>query len=281
MYYIQETDKPSKIFEFFNIIKVQDDKIILPINEKIKNQKRAEKLAIKTKNMLRQSNCNKIIISKKIRKQEQYMNYLYTYDLDIVDGKWLFEVLSEKIIDYVVSKKDLKKEDTQLSILVNDLSDIMLEKIKILVKQYKRINIITNHIGKFKKIEEQFLSKDGIMITVTNNKKKSIAKSKLILNVDFPEELINKYKIYDEAIIINIKQNVRIKSKRFNGICVNDYEIKFKTDLSYDNDKLNKYNNKYIYEAQIYKKQPINNIMRKIDRDKVEIAKLIANNVTF
>ena len=281
MYYIQETDKPSKIFEFFNIIKVQDDKIILPINEKIKNQKRTEKLAMKTKNMLRQSNCNKIIISKKIKEQEQYMNYLYTYNLDIVDGKWLFEVLSDKILDYAVSKRNLKKEDIQLSILVNDLSDIMLEKIKILVKQYKKVNIVTNHIEKFKKIEEQVLSKEGIMITVTNNKKKSIVKSKLILNVDFPEELINKYKIYNEAIIINIKQNVRIRSKRFNGICINDYEIKFKADLFYDNDKLNKYNNKYIYEAQIYKKQPINNIMRKIDRDKVEIAKLIANNVTF
>ena len=157
----------------------------------------------------------------------------------------------------------------------------MLEKIKVLIKQYKKVNIVTNHIGKFKKIEEQVLSKDGIMITVTNNKKKSIIKSKLILNVDFPEELINKYKIYDEAIIINIKQNVRIKSKRFNGICINDYEIKFKKELDYDNDKINKYNNKYIYEAQIYKKQPINNIMRKIDKDKVEIAKLIANNVTF
>lgn len=281
MYYIQEADKPSKIFEFFNIIKVQDDKIILPINEKIKNQKRAEKLAMKTKNMLRQSNCNKIIISKKIKEQEQYMNYLYTYNLDIVDGKWLFEVLSDKILDYAVSKRNLKKEDIQLSILVNDLSDIMLEKIKVLIKQYKKVNIVTNHIGKFKKIEEQVLSKDGIMITVTNNKKKSIIKSKLILNVDFPEELINKYKIYDEAIIINIKQNVRIKSKRFNGICINDYEIKFKKELDYDNDKINKYNNKYIYEAQIYKKQPINNIMRKIDKDKVEIAKLIANNVTF
>ena len=106
MYYIQEADKPSKIFEFFNIIKVQDDKIILPINEKIKNQKRAEKLAMKTKNMLRQSNCNKIIISKKIKEQEQYMNYLYTYNLDIVDGKWLFEVLSDKILDYAVSKRN-------------------------------------------------------------------------------------------------------------------------------------------------------------------------------
>lgn len=281
MYYIQETDKPSKIFEFFNIIKVQDDKIILPINEKIRSQKRAEKLAMKTKNMLRKSNCNKIIISKKVKEQEQYMNYLYTYNLDIVDGKWLFEVLSDKILDYAVNKKNLEKEDIQLSILVNDLSDIMLEKIKILIKQYKKVNIVTNHIEKFKKIEEQVLSKDGIMITVTNNKKKSIVKSKLILNVDFPEELINKYKIYDEAIIINIKQNVRIKSKRFNGICVNDYEIKFKKELDYDNDKINKYNNKYIYEAQIYKKQPINDIMRKIDKDKVEIAKLIANNVTF
>ena len=38
MYYIQETDKPNKLFEFFNIIKLQDDKIILPINNEIKDK---------------------------------------------------------------------------------------------------------------------------------------------------------------------------------------------------------------------------------------------------
>ena len=69
---------------------------------------------------------------------------------------------------------------------------------------------------KFKKLEKEIFEKDGIMVTVTNNKKKSLAKSNVILNYDFPTELINKYKIYDEAIILNVKQNVSISSKRFN-----------------------------------------------------------------
>ena len=33
MYYIQETDKPNKIAEFFNIIKLENDNIILPISK--------------------------------------------------------------------------------------------------------------------------------------------------------------------------------------------------------------------------------------------------------
>ena len=159
----------------------------------------------------------------------------------------------------------------------------MLYKIKFLAEQYKKINIVTNHIEKFKKIEEDFLSENGVIITITNNKRKSLIKSELILNVDFPNELINKYRIYENAIIVNIRHDIKIKDKRFNGICINDYEIEFRDnlDLDYDYSKLNKYRNKHVYEAQIYKKQPINNIMMKINKDKVKVTKLIANNVTF
>lgn len=283
MYFIQETDKPNKLFKFFNIIKLQDDKIILPINNEIKDKKKSEKIAIKIKNILKKANCNKIVVSKKISKEEQIMNYLYTYNLNIVDGRWLYEVISDKVLDYVINKKDLRKEEIQLSILVNDLSDIMLDKIKVLADQYKKINIVTNHIEKFKRIEEKLLNENGVIITVTNNKRKSLIKSKIILNVDFPNELINKYRICEDAIIVNIKHEVKIKNKRFNGICVNDYEIEFSenADIEYDYNKLDKYKNSHIYEAQIYKKQPINNILIKINRDKVKITKLIANNITF
>ena len=283
MYYIQESDKPNKIFEFFNIIKLQNDKIILPISDKIKNDKKSEKLASKTKEILRKVNCNKIVVSKKVIQEEMFMNYLYTYNLDIVDGKWLYEAISDRILNYIIDKKVLKKEKIQLSILVNDLSEVMLYKIKFLAEQYKKINIVTNHIEKFKKIEEDFLSENGVIITITNNKRKSLIKSELILNVDFPNELINKYRIYENAIIVNIRHDIKIKDKRFNGICINDYEIEFRDnlDLDYDYSKLNKYRNKHVYEAQIYKKQPINNIMMKINKDKVKVTKLIANNVTF
>ncbi len=111
-----------------------------------------------------------------------------------------------------------------------------MHNIRKIAKEYKRVNIITNHISKFKNIEKQILENEGIMITVVNNKRKSLVKAKIILNVDFPTELINKYNIYEEAIIINLQGNVKINSKRFNGININDYEITYSNDDIYFED---------------------------------------------
>lgn len=281
MYYVQETDKPNFLFKLFNIVRLQEDKIILPIGkEKIKS-KRAEKLAKKTKKILGKTNCNKIVLSKMMKTQENYKNYLYSYNINIVEGRWLFEVLSKQILEYVIKKEKMKKEETRLSILVNEITDNFLQNIKEIVKQYKSVNIVTNHIEKFKRIEEKILQEDGIMITVTNNKKKSLAKSEIILNVDFPTELINQYYIYEEAIIINLRGNVKINRKRFNGININDYKMKFNYLDEFDYDKNNLYDKKDIYEAQIYQKQPYQEIIKRIKKDKVKIVGLIGNKTVL
>lgn len=277
LYYIQETDKLNFIYNLLNIVKLQEDKIILPIGEEEIPSKKAEKLAKRTKQIIEKGNCPKVILSKKIKTQEDYKNYLYTYQISITEGRWLFEVLSAKALEYVVNKENMKKEETQVSILVNEISENLLENIKQIVREYKRVNIVTNHLEKFKKIEEQILEKEGIMITVSNNKKKSLSKSKIILNVDFPTELINKYNINEEAIIINLRGNVKINKKRFNGININDYEIKFNQFDEFDHDKNNLYNQKDIYEAQIYQNQPYEYIERKIKKDQVQIAYLKGN----
>lgn len=282
MYYVQEADKPNILLNLFNIIRLEEDKIILPITvqEEI-NLKKARKLAQKTKKILDETTCNKIILSKEIKKQKDYKNYLYSNNIDIVDGKWLFEVLSAKILEYVINKKNMKKEETPVSILVNEMTENILENIKQIVREYKRVNIVTNHIEKFKKIEEEILKKDGIMINVNNNKRKSLIKSKIILNVDFPTELINKYNIYDEAIIVNLRGNVKINKKRFNGMNINNYQIVFYNSEEFDYDKSNLYEQKDIYEAQIYQKQPFEYIERKINRDKVKITQLVGNRTTL
>ena len=67
------------------------------------------------------------------------------------------------------------------------------------------------------------------MITVTNNKKKSLMRSKIILNVDFKTNEINKYNIPDDSIIVNFKGDVDINKKRFNGLNINDYEFLMRT----------------------------------------------------
>ena len=275
MYYIQETDKLNFLFKLFNIIKLEENKIILPIIDEELTFKKAQKLALKTKKILDKTNCKKVVISKNIKKQEKYINNLYTYNIDIIDGKWLFEILSNKALKYIVNKNKIKAQEELVSILVNDLSLNMLENIKEIVQEYKGLNIVTNHINKFKKLEKQILDEYGTMITITNNKKKSLSKSKLILNVDFPEELINKYIINENAIIINLKGNVKIHQKRFNGVNINDYDIIIKNqqglDLGFDYDINNKYKMAEVYESQIYQKQPYKNIMNKISKDKVQI----------
>ena len=61
----------------------------------------------------------------------------------------------------------------KISMLINDITDFEIENIKLLAKKYKNLNIVTNHIEKIKKIEEELLEKEGIMITVTNNRKRA------------------------------------------------------------------------------------------------------------
>lgn len=221
LYCIQETDKPKKIRKIFNIVELEQNRVILPITKsEIENgkisQKKEQILAKNIVNKLKNAMGNNIILSKEIKKQKNLVNYLYSQNMNIIDGKWLFGILSDEAITYVVNKKKMRKEKLNVSILVNDVEDYVLENIKLIVRKYKRVNIVTNHLEKFKKIEKEIFEKDGIMVTVTNNKKKSLSKSNVILNYDFPTELINKYKIYDEAIILNVKQNVSISSKRFN-----------------------------------------------------------------
>ena len=281
MYYIQEIDKPNKILKMFNLIRLEENKIVLPIKDERITQKLAEKLADKTIKILSKTSCNKIVVSKILKNQFQYLNYLYSYDLDIVDGKWLAEKLSIKMLDYIVQKKKLKKQEMQISILCNNTTDSVIESLKIIVKQYKSVNIVTNHISKFKKIEKDILDKYGIMITVTNNKKRSLAKSKIILNYDFPSELLNKYNIYEEAIVINISGNVKIIKKRFNGLNINDYEIEFLDLNDFDYGKENKFLAKDLYEANFYKNQPFNDILKKLEKDRVKIKSLIGANTVL
>ncbi len=279
MYYIQETDKPSKISKIFNKVKLKEDKIILPIEkQKIISDETARKLVYKVNKILKNANSNKLIVSKEIKKQEIFINYLYTYNFEIVDGKWLFEVLINEILEYIIQKEKLKIDEIQISFLVNQINEIILENIKESLKKYKRVNIVTNHSEKLKKIEKEYLDEYGIPICVTNNKKKSLSKSNIIINIDFPNEFINNYQIYDNAIIISILENIKIKKKRFNGYIINDYEIEKGANNLSDYNTQNIYSNKDIYEAEIYKKQPYEDIKSKIKKDKIKIVKLIAIN---
>lgn len=295
MYYIHEIDKLNFITKQFNIIKSKGNSLILPIqnptpenhktNQKTeiqqqekqqqKIQKREQKLAEKTSKIVHASNSKKIVISKELQKHTIYLNSLYTYDLDIVDGKWLFLMLFPETVKYIVDKQKLQPEQTAIHILVNDINSVIISNIKILANIYKSINIVTKHVEKLNKIEEQILETSGAMITVMNNKKKSLAKAQIIINIDFPSEIINQYAICENATIIDMCGKTKIAKKRFNGVVIQDYEIEIKNKKEYTIDE-NYYYQKDLYEAEFYKQQPFEFVREKIKKDGVKIVKLIS-----
>ena len=283
MYFIQESDKLVLIAKLFNLIELLEDKIILPINiGEIMDDKKINILTKKIKKVLDKTNCKTVILTRTLKEQKEFVNMLNNYGIKVINGKWLFAILSSKALDYIVKKEKLKKEETNISVLVNEnFSDYIFENIKNIVKNYKSVNIITKHIEKFRKLEKEILEKEGTMITLSNNKKKSLKRSKIILNVDFDEEELNKYNIPEDAIIVNINGNIDIKKKRFNGLNINDYEISFEIYDEFDYNKEKLYWKKDLYEASIYKKQPYQYIERKISKDKVKIIELIGKRTTL
>lgn len=279
MYYIQEVDKPSFFIRIFNIIKLEGNNIFVPLME-IKNSKVQEKLAKKTIKIFENLNSKKVVISKDVKMYKTYVNLLNTGQFDVVNGKWLFSMLIPEVIKYVENKKNLKEEETSVYFLVNDFTETVIENIKAMAKGHKHVSVITKYVEKMKKIENQILQETGVVITVMNNKKKSLAKAQIVINADFTNELLNQYNICENAIIIDLTQSLRNLKKRFNGFVVNNYEIKLKNRSEYRIDE-NMFFQRELYESEFYKKQPYEYVRKKIIKDGVQIKKLFTKNQEF
>ena len=156
--------------------------------------------------------------------------------------------------------------------------NLRIEDKWILNKLDKLVVDVTNHIEKLRKIEKEIQEKEGILIVVTNNKNKSLLKSQIIINMDFNKEVLNQYKIYDEAIILNIEENIKIDSIRFNGVIINDFEVETGRIELIWRENYEKYRVKDLLEANLYARDTFKNIRKKLQKSNISIKSLYGNN---
>ena len=283
--YIKETDKTCdivkviviKIRKILNIIKMQEDKkkiiYYIPVFNDTKISKlRTKKIVKKIIKLLEKEETYNVALSECLENNELFKNYLYSGNINILDGRFLFKCLINKILKYLFEITDKEMKRGEVSLLINDFTDINKEIIIDIAKNIKRLNIVTNHMERCKKLEQYLYNEFGIILNVLNNKNKSLSESEIIINIDFAEETVNKYRIYDKAIIVNINDNISLKSKRFNGINANYYKIKIM-----DRNIIEGFRDEVIYESMLYG-NTYKFINEKITKDKIEINKLIGNN---
>ena len=282
--YIKESKKNKKFLKnikiklkcIFNKIDIinNEEKIILclPVfKEKKLSKYRIKRLTKSIINKLEQNKTSNVVLSNYLNQEILFKNYLYSNNINILDGRFLFKCLYSKIIEYILNIKKEKIQNSEIWITLNDFTDINKEIIIDIAKNVKTLNIITNSINKFRKIEKILYNEYGILLNITNNKKTSLLKAKIILNLDFPEEIINQYKINTKAIIINIQEKIEIKIKKFNGVNVNYYNINIPNEY-----KLKGFKEQEIYESIIYNFNT-GKIQEKIEEDNIYIKNLIGN----
>ena len=133
---------------------------------------------------------------------------------------------------------------------------------------------------------------------ITNNKRKALSKSELIVNFDFVQEVINQYNIVENATIINLNDKIKINEKRFCGIIITDYEVEIQKNINNEKtkfldiddilEKQEEFSLKEIIEEKVYSnfaKQPDFNRFEMIEnfikRHNIKIKKLYGINGIF
>ncbi len=257
-FFIEEN---TKIGLFQSIKKITQKNNRILINKKIENLSLKNKVVIikKIKRILDRENVRQVGIENNLKQDVEFINLFHSNNINICNSKWVLKKCTDKVVDLILKEK--KKEESEIWICVNEVDSMVEEYMYKYAKEFKRINIITNYIGKFKKIEEKLYNEEGILINVTNNRKKSLLKAELIINVDFPKEIINEFEIYDRSTIINWDEPLKIRKKRFNGNIIE--EIKINLDL----------------ESKIYKVIEENELKKYDERDICQAFGIIPNNI--
>lgn len=265
-----------KIKKLFNIIDIKkvDDKTLcyLPFlpDKKIK---RINKISKKLNKILYKNDVQNIVLSEELYQQEELKNILYSNNINILNGRKLLNYLAYETLEYILENQGKELKETEVSILVNDNNELNLKNISLIANEAKRINIITNNINRFKVIEKNLLNEAGIMIRITNNCKQALANSRIILNMDFPEEILNKYNIFRKAIIINLNNEIKLLPKKFQGINIKG--IKCHIPEQY---KMDMFENEVVYESLIINLKDFSNIRNQIVKDSVSVESLIGYN---
>ena len=224
-------------------------------------------------------NCiSKVCISDELLKNTDFTDFLNQEGIDFFDGKWLFKQMSLEIVKFICNSKKANLMNQEISILTNDIDRTTKQIILDLAKEVRILNLITKNENKFKKIEKDLYDEQGILLNMNDNYQKSLNRSDIILNFDFEEDELNKYNINSKTCIINLKNEINIKVKSFEGINVNFFDITIPNKYMRDCHYLSGFNSAIFYESLIYKKTSPGNIKKEIENDKIIINFLNGKN---
>jgi len=221
------------------------------------------------------------VLSKELEKCKVY-KILELYNEKYLKEERIKKLLLINTLEYICKIQNKEINNLELTILVNDTSAVNMYLVEKLATIIKSLKIVSLNIYKFRNIEEKLYNDLGIAIQFSNSYKKSLEKSEIIVNFDFNEIQINEYEKNNKAIIINcIDDNIKVKSRLFNGIVINSLNIDFCKEIINSFKKMSIYEDYkkiLLYTILIENEKDICKIQEKFKSDKLNITSMIGCN---
>lgn len=260
-------------------IRIFDNNYVIAVSNKKKDKKKIkEKLA----RIIKKLGIDAVVFSKEL--EGDFKNDICEMiNIKVVNGKKLMEFMEYDIVKYVLDKQnaDTKKED--IYIVFKRDSNLNLDFLKRFLENFRLVNIVTNDVDKLKNIQDNLLDNEGILISVSNNKRKALKRAKYILNINLTKEELEKYRINREAIIVNIGENVKYDEPCFDGVNINYFKISCPDEYLERFEQVgSQFNLAQMYESILLQdrvdKTKLEAVYSRIREDNIKIVELIGNN---
>lgn len=211
-----------------------------------------------------------VALSKELENNEELNNQINEFGIKVLDGKWLFKFLICDTIEYISNMRSKRLDTEVVAIVMERQDEIVLAQLSEIAKKVKTLKIISGFTFGLDYIEEKLYNEYGIAIQITNNKRKALANVDIVINFDLKEEKLKEYSINKQAVLVNIKENI----KNFSGTNINYYKIeynrenftKMKNEINFDSN--------VIYEGFIYRRDTLQNIRKQLMIDNVRLVEL-------
>ena len=198
-----------------------------------------------------------------------------------IQEKRLVSYTIKEILEYITKQQNKQLALEDIYICIKENRPLYIENIWHLLHEFRTINIVTPFIQNFTHLVRQMEEKENILITLTNNKKKSLKRAHYIINFDFTEEELQKYQIYRRAVIIAIQENGFYENVAFDGIQIRQIGIdtgKTVKDFFKQYHLLQNYPLTTLYEGIVLPKSDFKETKKQIKKDEIIVIDLYGKN---
>lgn len=306
--YVKQAEVPVKLLDkvkyFWTkpVIDKFEQGYVLNVPIKEEKEKKLEKSVRNFLNQIQKFKIDTIVFSDKIIKENPVFYQIVKEKLNlngnILDGRRLMRYMNFDIFEYILNLQKAHMEQEDIYFLIKKEQNLDLQFLSKFIENCKTVNIVTNDVDRFKKIQDNIYEKESILISVSNNKAKALKRAKYIFNVNMDKQDIEKYRINRDAIIVNFKNNIKYGGNTFSGINVNYFQIDMPDEYIERFEPINgleEFDEAKLYESILMKKIEIekkksiilskselakrkNIVMDIIKQDEIKITGLIGNN---